>query len=101
MNVFRALEQNPFFNESAAVTVTLEEEPADPGQTLPEPEATHARGFVREWFDEPLIEMVPAEYRPEMQVILACNPKAMTVLRDCKLGVIDCWQALDRLRVIQ
>src|SRR5208283_5139518 len=58
--------------------------------SLPEP---------RPWSEVPLIEMVPLQYRAAVAEIVERNPNARHILEQCKWGVMDCWQAMEKLGV--
>jgi hypothetical protein len=83
-----------------------EEEAQRRGQTQDEPQSSDIEEaeelvapVVRLWKDVPLIEMLPADYRDRAQGILDSDPNASHILETCKMGVIDCWEALRRLGI--
>jgi hypothetical protein len=67
----------------------------------PETNPIHPRESVRPWGDILLIEMVPKEYRTQVQAILNRDPNAYRILEHCKSGSIDCWEVLDLLGIAQ
>jgi hypothetical protein len=100
VNIFQSLTNNSAFQgavkEVFASTYTPSQEP----ETLDsEPERLDHNQDLRPWSEVPLIEMLPIKYRPAAQKILAEDPGASIILRDCKLGVSDCWEAMDRLGI--
>ena len=68
-------------------------------QETPGPELEQVRPLQsrRPWSGVPLIEMVPLEYRPRVAEILKRDSNACYIIEARKLGVIDCWEAIERL----
>jgi hypothetical protein len=64
-----------------------------------EPQQAECCQDTRPWSEIPIIEMLPAEYRAEAQVILDHNPSAGRILEACKAGCFDCWTAMERLNI--
>jgi hypothetical protein len=64
-----------------------------------QPERIQSPPCRQPWSEIPVIEMLPAEYRAEAQRILESDPNARMILEYCKTGVLDCWEALNRLGI--
>ncbi len=104
MDVFETLGNNPFFAKSVIPVFIDQPEPAERAfaeiqEELPSyieaaipPEIT-----PRSWAEVPLIEMLPAEYRPAAQEIVGRDPNAYRILEDCKAGLYDAFEALERM----
>ena len=100
MNIFECLSDNPSFQRAVNEPVIDGESiPLEPETPQAEPEQVEPPRCRRPWSEVPLIEMVPAEYRPQVQEVLAEDAAKIQILETCKLGIIDCWEALERLGI--
>lgn len=99
MNVFESLSENPPFQGAMKQAVMVPEIVSSPAPKRLDPTRGEYQEDTRPWSEIPLIEMLPAEYRVEAEEILAKNPNKARILEMCKLGVFDCWTAMERLGI--
>ncbi|MGO9116438.1 MAG: hypothetical protein ACLQPD_02380 [Desulfomonilaceae bacterium] len=100
MCIFERLTDNPSFQDVIKQAALIPETVSSPEPERLEPARVAYKKPLRPWSEVPLIEMLPAEYRAEAQKILAKNPSKARILEMGKLGVFDCWTAMERLEII-
>ena len=90
--------------EPPAIVETVEETPVTTGAAIPDPEVITPlpepisnEALTQQWRDMDLLAMIPLGQRDEAAAILLDDPNSRQILELCRLGVYDCYVAMEKL----